>query len=66
MFKATLRTKAELDSDVESVEEDAPAIKIEDLLSELKIHDKGKEGNESDEYEDVEEYDVEDEEEEKK
>jgi hypothetical protein len=36
IFKATLKKKDE-DSDGESAEEDIPAIKIEDLLADLKI-----------------------------
>jgi hypothetical protein len=46
MFKATLKNNgqskennAESDSDWESVEEDFPAVKLEDLLDNLKLND---------------------------
>jgi hypothetical protein len=54
-----MKTKGELeDEDDDDVEEDYPQIQIEDLLSELKIHDKRPE-NDDEESNNDEEYTLE-------
>jgi hypothetical protein len=54
MIKANMKEKEDGDESWESVEEDAPAIKLEDLLSNMKL-DGGNEEEEEDDEESKEE-----------
>lgn len=59
MIKANMKTKDEMkkdgDSDWESAEDDAPAIKLEDLLDNLKIDDRHSEDEDEEEEEESKE-----------